>query len=94
MTCSIIIDAEQATALIVLFMRVEEVGPGEESAFRVSNAIIQRTYMAAFLCSDKAEFLIGQTITLDGGTTALMSLINDFRNTSTARFGTGYMPSE
>lgn len=48
--------------------------------------------LAAFLCSDESSFIVGQTIAADGGTTALMSLISDFRNESTARFGTGYVP--
>lgn len=47
--------------------------------------------LAIFLCSDDADFIVGQTITSDGGTTALMSLISDFRTPSTARFGTGYV---
>jgi NAD(P)-dependent dehydrogenase (short-subunit alcohol dehydrogenase family) len=48
--------------------------------------------LAAFLCSDEAEFIIGQTIIADGGSTSLMSLMTDFRTESTARFGIGYVP--
>ena len=48
--------------------------------------------LAAFLCSDDAEYIVGQTIIADGGTTTLMSLMPDFRNESGMRFGTGYLP--
>jgi NAD(P)-dependent dehydrogenase (short-subunit alcohol dehydrogenase family) len=53
---------------------------------------IEIAKLVVFLCSEDAAFIIGQTIVADGGTTALMSLISDFRNPSTARFGTGYVP--
>jgi NAD(P)-dependent dehydrogenase (short-subunit alcohol dehydrogenase family) len=48
--------------------------------------------LAAFLCSDEAGFIVGQTIVADGGTTSLMSLISDFRSESQSRFGIGYLP--
>jgi len=47
--------------------------------------------LAVFLCSDNSEYIVGQTIIADGGTTALMSLISDFRSQSTATFGKGYV---
>jgi glucose 1-dehydrogenase len=49
--------------------------------------------LAAFLCSDDAGFIAGQTLVIDGGTTSLMSLMTDFRSESSARFGAGYMPT-
>jgi len=47
--------------------------------------------LATFLCGDDAGFLVGQTIVLDGGTVALMSLISDFRAESAAKFGEEYI---
>lgn len=48
--------------------------------------------LAAFLCSEDAGFIVGQTFVVDGGTASLMSLISDFRHESAARFGIGYVP--
>jgi NAD(P)-dependent dehydrogenase (short-subunit alcohol dehydrogenase family) len=48
--------------------------------------------LAAFLCTEDAGFIVGQTIVVDGGTSSLMSLISDFRNESSHRFGIGYLP--
>lgn len=53
---------------------------------------IEVAKLAAFLCSNDAEYIVGQTIVIDGGTTSLMSLISDFRTESSNRFGTGYVP--
>jgi NAD(P)-dependent dehydrogenase (short-subunit alcohol dehydrogenase family) len=47
--------------------------------------------LAAFLCSPDADFIVGQTIVSDGGSTALMSLLTDFRTESAAQFGKDYM---
>lgn len=48
--------------------------------------------LAAYLCSEDAGFIVGETIVADGGSVALSSLKSDFRARSRARWGTGYVP--
>jgi NAD(P)-dependent dehydrogenase (short-subunit alcohol dehydrogenase family) len=48
--------------------------------------------LVAFLCSSDADFIVGQTIVADGGSSVLTSLKPDFRTETAARWGTGYVP--
>lgn len=73
-----------------------EAAASKEASVKVplgrSGLKVEIAKLAVFLCSEDAAYIVGQTIVADGGTTSLMSLISDFRNTSTAKFGTGYVP--
>ena len=48
--------------------------------------------LAVFLASESARYIIGQTLIIDGGLTALMPLTGDFRQPREYRFGQGYVP--
>jgi len=73
-----------------------ETAAAKDAAVKVplgrSGLKVEIAKLAVFLCSEDAGYIVGQTIVADGGTTSLMSLISDFRNPSTAKFGTGYVP--
>jgi NAD(P)-dependent dehydrogenase (short-subunit alcohol dehydrogenase family) len=57
-----------------------------------SGSKLEIAKLAIFLCSEASGYIVGQTIIADGGTSSLMSLLSNFREQSTARFGSGYVP--
>jgi glucose 1-dehydrogenase len=48
--------------------------------------------IAAFLASEAARYIVGQTLIADGGTVSLMHFGEDFKQPMTAQFGQGYVP--
>jgi glucose 1-dehydrogenase len=48
--------------------------------------------LASFLVSDAARYIVGQTIVMDGGTTAWLAFSDAFRAPSDVPFGRGYVP--
>jgi NAD(P)-dependent dehydrogenase (short-subunit alcohol dehydrogenase family) len=49
-------------------------------------------HAAIFLASPEARFIVGQTLVIDGGTSAWMPFSEAFRQRNTAQFGSGYVP--
>lgn len=48
--------------------------------------------LAIFLASDDARYIIGQTLSFDGGQGAIMPLTGDFREPRKEQWGRGYVP--
>ena len=48
--------------------------------------------LAVFLASDDARYFVGQTLTFDGGQSAIMPLTGDFREPRPEQMGRGYVP--
>ena len=67
----------------------EEAGRQLPAGFLGAPRDIART--AIFLASDEARFIVGQTFVVDGGHTAIMPLMGDFRERREEQWGQGYV---
>ena len=48
--------------------------------------------LAIFLASDESRYIVGQTISCDGGQTTILPCTPDFRTPMTEQWGAGYVP--
>jgi hypothetical protein len=48
--------------------------------------------VVAFLASEDARYILGQTLVVDGGTISWMPFSDGFAGPLTGRFGSGYVP--
>ncbi len=71
-------------------MDVDEIARAIPAGFTGTPQDVAR--VAVFLASDDARYIVGQTLIVDGGTTAYMALSDAFHAKSEWSFGKGYVP--
>jgi NAD(P)-dependent dehydrogenase (short-subunit alcohol dehydrogenase family) len=77
------------------FEAIEDLDPqakGRESPAGILGEPRDIARLAIFLASEEARYIIGQTLIIDGGQTAIMPLTGDFREPRQDIFGQGYVP--
>ena len=74
----------------VLPIDPDDLGQGIPAGFAGQPADVAK--LAVFLASDDARYILGQTLVIDGGTTAWFSLDESFKQENHAPFGRGYVP--
>jgi NAD(P)-dependent dehydrogenase (short-subunit alcohol dehydrogenase family) len=74
----------------VMSIDPDDIGTGIPAGF--AGQPIDVAKLAVFLASDDARYILGQTIVIDGGTTAWFTIGEGFKRRDTTPFGRGYVP--
>lgn len=68
----------------------DDLGKGIPAGFAGQPSDVAK--LAVFVASDDARYILGQTLVIDGGTTAWFTIDDSFRQVNNAPFGRGYVP--
>ena len=74
----------------VMPINPDDLGSGIPAGFAGQPVDVAK--LAVFLASDDARYILGQTLVIDGGTTAWFSISDEYRRKNKTPFGRGYVP--